>query len=108
MRKLQIVTAATGLIGILSFLCLFGYFLALHDIYHDYASPKVLYEQARIPPETLPGWTACPLEWRIVRIGFWLMPAFHIMALATFVLHARSRRMANRRFQMDARTAPRR
>lgn len=82
-------TTATAVLGVLSLLCLVGYYLALHDIFHDYASPKVLREQARIAPETLPDWTACPLEWRVVGICFWLMLAFHIMFLSTLVWQTR-------------------
>jgi len=102
MRKLQIFTAATVLVGILSLLCLLGYFLVLHDIYKDYASPGVLYEQASISPETLPDWTACPTEWSMLRIGFWPMLAFHVMALATLALLARNKGLAKGRFQGDA------
>jgi hypothetical protein len=85
------VTTATAVLGILSLVCLFGYYLALHDIYYDYASPSVLQEQAKIAPESLPDWTACPLEWRVVGIGFWLMLAFHVMFLATFFWQAKRR-----------------
>ena len=85
MRKGKLITTTTAVLGILSLLCLVGCYLALHDIFHDYASPKVLQEQAQLAPGTLPDWTACPLEWRVVGIGFWLMLAFHIAFLVSFV-----------------------
>lgn len=91
MKKRKLVTAATAVLGALSFLCLVGNYLALHDIFHDYASPEVLQAQAKIAAETFPDWTACLLEWRIVGIGFWLMLAFHIMFLITFFMHAKSK-----------------
>ena len=90
MRKRKSVTTATSILGVLSFLCLIGNYLALHDIFNDYASPKVLQEQANIVP-VLPDWTACLLEWRVVGIGFWLMLAFHIMFLATFFLQIKKK-----------------
>lgn len=93
MRKLQILTAATVLMGIVSFLCLLGYFLALHDIYQDYASPRVLYEQADISPKTLADWIACPLEWNMIRSGYWPMLVFHFMALLTIFLRTGKRRV---------------
>lgn len=89
MRKMKLVTTATAVLGVLSLVCLVGYYLALHDIFHDYASPKVLQEQADLASRQLPEWTACPLEWRIIGIGFWPMLVFHITFLVSLVWHAR-------------------
>ncbi|MCC6485900.1 MAG: hypothetical protein IT364_00235 [Candidatus Hydrogenedentes bacterium] len=68
-------------LGMISLLCLAAFFLALDDIYDDYASPALLEEYLIGPGTNLPEWTACPLEWRIVRLGFWPMAAFHVVAM---------------------------
>lgn len=91
MKNTNRITTLTVIPGVISLICLLGYSLALHDIYYDYASPKVLQEQAHITPETLPEWTACPLEWRIVSIGFWLILVFHIVFFAHVIYSVRSR-----------------
>ena len=57
---------------ILSFLCLIAFYLALHDIFHDYASAKVIRENLSAVA-ALPVWTACTLEWKVVGICFWLL-----------------------------------
>ncbi len=75
MRNKTLVTITT-VAGILSALCLIAYYLALHDIFHDYASARVIQENVSGSPP-LPAWTACSLEWRIVGICFWPMVAFH-------------------------------
>jgi len=89
MRKGKLLTRITVVLGVLSLVCLVGYYLALHDIFQDYVSPKALQEQAKLAPDTLPSWITCSLEWRVVGIGFWLMLAFHIVFLASVVWHAK-------------------
>ena len=73
------------LLGILSFASLIFYFLALHDIWHDYASPEVWIRAG----QTLPGWYSpvnrCPLEWGILQAGFLLMLAFHVLLFLRLV-----------------------
>jgi hypothetical protein len=70
---------ATTIIGVVSFICLLDYLLALHDIYVDYASRDTWLSENRPVPEWLPTWTACPLEWWSVRLGYIPMVAFHIL-----------------------------
>ncbi len=69
-------------LGFLSFLSLVGFFLALHDIWHDFASPEIWARAG----QTLPSWydplNQCPGEWRMLQVGFLLVLAFH---LALFV-----------------------
>jgi len=89
MTTQTLIGRTTAVLGIVSLLCLGAYYLALHDIYHDYASPTVPEEEATVEPGALPGWTACALEWRIVRVGFWLMVLFHIVFLAGLGWRAR-------------------
>ena len=75
----------TLFLGAISLFCLAAYFLALDDIFDDYASPALLQQYLSGSQGTLPEWTACPLEWRIVRLGFWPMLAFHLVALAGLI-----------------------
>ena len=82
MRK-GLLSSAVIVLGVLSFLSLVFYFLALHDIYHDYASPEIL---SRAAITAVPGWASCSLEWGILQAGFLLMIAFHVLFfIALFV-----------------------
>jgi hypothetical protein len=83
MKAVRILSRITLGLGVLSFLCLVGYYLALHDIFFDYVSPKVLYDHGLTPG--LPAWTLCPGEWQVVSIGLWTMVAFHVMLLVTLI-----------------------
>jgi len=74
----------TTVAGILSALCLIAFYLALHDIFHDYASATVIRENASAAV-TLPEWTACALEWKVVGICFWLMVVLHAIFLAGLI-----------------------
>ena len=85
MRAKKIMAAVTAASGVLSLLSLVGLYLALHDIAQDYASPAIIREHARIAPGTLPEWTACALEWRVVAIGFCLILLFHVFFLVGFI-----------------------
>jgi hypothetical protein len=80
----RLLTGITVVLGIISCMCLTGYYLALHDIYFDYVSPKVLLDRGLTL--ALPAWTLCPGEWRVVSVGFWAMAAFHVMLLVTFMV----------------------
>ena len=77
---------ATVLFGFFSFLSLIGYFLAGHDIWHDYASPEVW---TRVG-QSLPSWyspvSRCPLEWRMLQVGFLLMLMFHLLLFTRWLL----------------------
>ncbi|MCC6698849.1 MAG: hypothetical protein IT365_24710 [Candidatus Hydrogenedentes bacterium] len=77
-KSLRVITL---ILGAASLFCLAAYFLALDDIFDDYASPALIQEYLTRSRVDLPDWTACPLEWRIVRLGFWPMAAFHVVAL---------------------------
>jgi hypothetical protein len=78
-RRRRPITVAVTALSVVSLVCLIGCYLALHDIYRDYASPKVLLEHVGLTQAPLPEWTECPLEWRVIRVGFWPMLAFHIL-----------------------------
>ena len=81
----KIFRTAVAVFGAVSMLCLLSYFLALHDIYHDYASPEVLKMQTTLGLGALPEWTECPLEWRAIQIAFWPMLLFHILFLTAIL-----------------------
>ena len=73
------LTALTAVFALLSLGSLFLYFLALSDISNDYVSTKVLENHSDLDPATLPDWTSTTGEWFIVRIGYGIMLAFHIL-----------------------------
>ncbi len=79
MRWRQWMDAALLALGFLSFMSLVAYFLALHDIWHEYASPEVWARSG----QTLPDWYSpvnrCPSEWEILQVGFLIMLAFHLL-----------------------------
>jgi hypothetical protein len=80
-KTLQTITV---LAGVLSALCLIAYGAALHDVFQDYVSPRVIQENVSGSP-SLPAWTACSLEWKIVRICFWPMVGFHAIFLVGLI-----------------------
>jgi hypothetical protein len=67
--------------GILSLLCLVGFWATLHDISHDYVSPEVLAAHTDLSPGTLPAWTECPLEWKWSGLFFFPVLLFQILAV---------------------------
>jgi hypothetical protein len=83
MRQTRIIAAVTVGLGIVSLVCLVGCFMALQDIYHDYASPEVLRNHPGIAAESLPRWTTCDLEWGVIRLGFLPMLLFHVAFLVS-------------------------
>jgi len=74
---------------IITIILLAGSYLAMHDIFRDYVSPRVLQEQTHLELGTLPEWTECRLEWRFVAIGFWIVLLFQIIFLSQFVWYAK-------------------
>ena len=85
MTRKQWMDLAAVIFGALSFLSLIFYYLALHDIWHDYASPEVWSRAG----QNLPAWydpvNRCPMEWGILQIGFLLMLGFHILLAARLI-----------------------
>jgi hypothetical protein len=77
---------AVVIFGSLSFISLIFYFLALHDIWHDYASPEVWARAG----QNLPSWydpvNRCPVEWGILQIGFLMMLSFHILLVTRHIV----------------------
>ena len=84
----KILATITAVAGILSVLSLAAYYLALHDIFRDYTSASLIQNNI-ITPAALPGWTACAPEWKVVKVCFWPMAAFHAIFLAGLITHRR-------------------
>ena len=70
MKRKKWLDAAIWVFGILSFLSLIAFFLALTDIWHDYASPEVFARAG----QSLPDWYSQSIrtmpEWRVLQVGF--------------------------------------
>lgn len=90
MRIQRVVETVTVVLAVVSLLSLAAYFLALHDIARDYASPTLLRAQGLVGWERLPEWTACPLEWNVLTAGFLPMLLFHVVFLGSSVWRWRS------------------
>ncbi len=86
MLKKRTAFVITLVLGVISFGCLAGYFLALHDIYHDYASPETWRSAGLRIPEWFPEWRFCLGEWGLVSFGYWPMFAFHLVFFVTATL----------------------
>jgi len=72
MKTKRMAFGITVSLGIVSFVCLVGYFLALTDIWHDLGSP-----------DFWRGEGSCAFEWRILGWGYWPIFAFHVVFFVT-------------------------
>jgi hypothetical protein len=99
MGNRRVVLVMTMAFWALSSLCLLGYFLALHDIKKDYASPDTWLREGLEVPGWLPEWALCPLEWRMIEWGYWPILAFHVVFLAAAVMFFRGARQMSRERQ---------
>jgi hypothetical protein len=77
MNGKRVLHTATTVFGVLSILCLGGYFLALNDIADDYVSPQI----AEANGLALPSWTACSSEWSTLNLGLIPILGFHMLAI---------------------------
>ena len=66
MKKQHFIPVTIIALGVISFTCLIGYFLALNDVFHDYASPRIFQENADLIGTHLPTWTQCSSEWQFI------------------------------------------
>jgi hypothetical protein len=76
---------AVGAVGVCSSFSLLAFFLALHDIYQDYASPEVWVRAGQAPPSWFTPGNRTPGEWGVLQIGFLVLVAFHLLLLARLV-----------------------
>jgi len=64
MKPLRWIDTAVAVVGPLSFLSLIGFFLALHDIWWDYASPAVWAHAGRPLPDWYSPYNRTPVRER--------------------------------------------
>lgn len=88
MKARRWIDNAVVVLGTLSFLSLVGYFLALHDIWRDYASPEVWARAGQSLPAWYSPYNRTPLEWGMCQVGFLIMLAFHVLLFARYLLRA--------------------
>jgi hypothetical protein len=68
MKSAKRLFAVTIALGIVSFLILVFYYLALTDIWHENGSPDVWHGQG-----------PAALEWKFLSIAYWPMLVFHVL-----------------------------
>jgi len=79
MKRRKWLDSAIVVFGVLSFLSLGAFFLALTDVWHDYASPDVFARAGQSLPDWYSRFNRCLPEWRLLQVGFVLMLVFHIL-----------------------------
>lgn len=90
---MKYLNSAIFIFGILSFVSLIGFYLALHDIWHDYASPEVWARAGQVPPDWYSSVNGCPVEWGMMQVGLVIILSFHILLFVRMIKTARSRPM---------------
>ncbi len=88
MKRIQLVNRTIEVFGVLSFLSLVGYYLAGHDIWHDYASPDVWTRAGQALPSWYSPVNRCPLEWGVLQVGFLLMLTFHVLLFVRLLMES--------------------
>jgi hypothetical protein len=81
----RILEGGIKIFGALSFLGIVGCFLALNDIWHDFASPDVWKRAGQALPDWYSPVNRCPLEWGFLQVGFLLIVIFHILLFARLI-----------------------
>ena len=83
---------ASTLIKISLVFCLFAFvmtigdYLALHDIWHDYVSKKVIEAYRGHSVLNLPEWSETKLEWQLVTISGLIRIAYFVLSSVTLVV----------------------
>ena len=90
MKRKKWLDSTVLVFGVLSFLSLIAFFLALTDIWHDYASPDVFARAGQALPDWYSQFNRCLLEWRVIQVGFVLMLVFHILLIVRWLSGRRS------------------
>ncbi len=86
MKNLQILIKVSLAIGTFALLLSVGNYLALHDIWHDYVSMRVIETYGGSTALNLPDWSETRLEWQMVTISELVRILYFIFSLATFVI----------------------
>ncbi len=89
MRRGQTLAVVTTVLGVISLFSLIAYFLALHDIWYDYASRHVFSHAGQPIPASFDPVNDCHLEWSVLQIGFLPLLAFHVLFLVHRVRESR-------------------
>ncbi len=63
-----------------------GEYLALHDIWHDYVSKKVIVTYAGNSALNLPDWTETKLEWQMVNVSGIIRAVYLLFSLLTLIV----------------------
>ena len=86
MKSRRWLDTAVVVLGTLSFLSLIGFFLALHDIWWDYASPAVWAHAGQPLPSWYSPFNRTPGEWGMMQVGFVIVLAFHLVLFARYLV----------------------
>lgn len=81
---------AIVVLGTLSSLSLVGFFLALHDIWHDYASPEVWAGAGQALPSWYSPYNRTPGEWGMMQVGFIVIVAFHVLLFIRYLFRTQT------------------
>ncbi len=90
MNRRRWIDTAVAILGTLSFLSLVGCFLALHDIWWDYASPAVWAHAGQPLPDWYSPVNRTPGEWGMMQTGFVVLVSFHVLLLARYLIRTRT------------------
>jgi len=91
MKRMRWIDTAVAVAGPLSFLSLIGFFLALHDIWWDYASPAVWARAGQPIPDWYSPYNRTPGEWGMMQVGFVVIAIFHVLLFARYVIRTQTR-----------------
>jgi hypothetical protein len=86
MKPRRWIDTAVAVLGTLSFISLIGFFLALHDIWWDYASPAVWAHAGQPLPPWYSPVNRTPGEWGVMQVGFLFVVAFHVVLFVRYVV----------------------
>jgi hypothetical protein len=90
MKPVRWIETAVAVAGTLSFLSLIGFFLALHDIWWDYASPAVWAHAGQPLPDWYSPVNRTPGEWRMMQVGFVVLVSFHVLLFVRYLIRNRT------------------
>jgi hypothetical protein len=86
MKNIKIVVLIALFACILVFLMTILDFLALHDIFNDYSSPKVIERFCAVSQTSFPAWTKTSGEWQMVNISYVTRFFFFIFNMVVLIL----------------------
>jgi hypothetical protein len=90
MKPMRWMDTAVAVVAPFSFLSLIGFFLALHDIWWDYASPAVWAHAGQPLPDWYSPYNRTPGEWSMMQVGFVVIVAFHVLLFARYLMRSKT------------------